>query len=36
MGHKEIGWNGMGWLYLAEDRDKWWAVLDAAVNSWVS
>jgi hypothetical protein len=22
---KEICWEGMDWLYLAKERDKWWA-----------
>ena len=22
---KEIGWEDMDWIHLAEDRDKWWA-----------
>jgi hypothetical protein len=22
---KEIGWKGVEWIHLAEDRDQWWA-----------
>jgi hypothetical protein len=28
----EIGWEGVEWIYLAQDRDKWWAVLNAVMN----
>jgi hypothetical protein len=21
---KEIGWEGVYWIHLAEDRDQWW------------
>ena len=24
---KEICWEGQDWIILAEDRDKWWAVM---------
>jgi hypothetical protein len=24
---KEICWEGLDWITLAEDRDKWWAVV---------
>ena len=26
-----MGW-GMDWIDLAQDRDRWWAVVDAAMN----
>jgi len=26
MGHKEIGWRGVEWIHLAQDRVIWWAV----------
>jgi hypothetical protein len=29
---KEIRRKGVDWVYLAEDRDMWWAVLDAVMN----
>lgn len=32
---KEIGWEGMDWIHLAEDRDKWWAVMNAVINLWL-
>jgi hypothetical protein len=24
---REIGWDGMGWIYLAQDRDQWRGLL---------
>jgi hypothetical protein len=32
MGLREIGWAGMDWIYLAQDRDQWWALLNAVMN----
>jgi hypothetical protein len=29
---REIGWGGMDWIDLAEDRDKWRALVNMAVN----
>jgi hypothetical protein len=31
----EIGWGGVDWIGLAQDRDKWWAVVNAVMNLWV-
>jgi hypothetical protein len=28
----EIGWGGVDWIGLAEDRDKWRALLNAVMN----
>jgi len=28
----EIGWGGTDWITVARDRDRWWAVVDAAMN----
>jgi hypothetical protein len=28
----EIGWGGVDWIGLAEDRDKWRALMNAVVN----
>jgi hypothetical protein len=28
----EIGWGGMDWIHLAQDRDKWMAVMNAVMN----
>jgi hypothetical protein len=31
---REIGWGGGGvvWIHLAQDRDRWWAVMNAVMN----
>jgi hypothetical protein len=28
----EIGWEGVDWIHLAEDRDRWWAVVNTVMN----
>jgi hypothetical protein len=28
----EIGWKGVDWNYLAWDKKKWWALVNAASN----
>jgi hypothetical protein len=28
----EIGWGGERWIYLAQDRDRWQAVVTAVMN----
>lgn len=34
---QEVGWNGgMEWIYLAEGRDEWLAVVHAISYVWVS
>jgi hypothetical protein len=25
---KEVGWGGIDWIVLAEDRDRWWALVN--------
>jgi hypothetical protein len=32
MGLREIGWNGMDWIYLAQNRVHWRALVNAVVN----
>jgi hypothetical protein len=27
-----IGWGGEEWIHLAQDRDRWWAVVNAVKN----
>jgi hypothetical protein len=34
--HGEIGKNGMDWVGLAQDRDKWRAVVNSVMNLRVS
>jgi hypothetical protein len=29
---REIGWDGMDWIYLAEDRDQWRALVNTVMN----
>jgi hypothetical protein len=32
---EEMGWGGVEWIGLAQDRDKWRASVKAAINLWV-
>jgi hypothetical protein len=29
---KEIGWKVVDWIFLAQDRDQWWAVVSMLMN----
>jgi hypothetical protein len=29
---KEIGWVGVDWIYLAQDRDQWWVLVNTETN----
>jgi hypothetical protein len=29
---KEVGWGGTDWIDLAQDRDRWLAVVNAVMN----
>jgi hypothetical protein len=29
---REIGWDGVDWIELASDRDKWRALVNTAMN----
>jgi hypothetical protein len=33
---REIGWDGMDWIVLAQDRDQWRALVNAVMNLRVS
>jgi hypothetical protein len=30
-----IGWSGVDWVGVAQDRDRWWALVKAVMNLWV-
>jgi hypothetical protein len=32
---REIGCGGMDWINLAQDRDKWRALVNTVINLWV-
>jgi hypothetical protein len=36
MDHRQIGWGGMDWINLAQDRDKWEALVNTVMNLQVS
>jgi hypothetical protein len=29
---KEIAWEGVDWIHLAQDRDRWWALVNTVMN----
>jgi hypothetical protein len=29
---KVIGWEDVDWMYLDQDRDQWWAVVNVIMN----
>jgi hypothetical protein len=32
---REIGWDGMDWIDLAQDRNQWRALVNTVMNLWV-
>jgi hypothetical protein len=32
MGLGEIGWDGVDWMYMAQDRDQWRALVNTVLN----
>jgi hypothetical protein len=32
---RELGWGGMDWIDLAQDRDQWRALVNTVINLWV-
>jgi hypothetical protein len=35
MDHREIGWDGVDWVNLAQDMDQWRAFVNMVMNLWV-
>jgi hypothetical protein len=35
MALQEVGWEGMDWIELAEDKDRWQALVNKVMNLWV-
>jgi hypothetical protein len=33
---REIGWGGMDWIDLAQDREQWRALVSMVMNLWVT
>jgi hypothetical protein len=29
---REIGWGNIEWIQLAQDRDRWWALVNTVMN----
>jgi len=29
---EKVRWRGLDWIYLVQDRDRWWAVVNAVMN----
>jgi hypothetical protein len=36
MDRTEIGWDGVDWIYMAQDRDQWRALVNKALNLRIS
>jgi hypothetical protein len=32
---QDVGWVGMNWIVLAQDRDRWRALVNVVMNLWV-
>jgi len=33
---RKVGWKGMEWMHLTQDRDQCWALLNMVMDLWVS
>jgi len=32
---REIGWGGVEWIHLSQDRDQWQNLVNTVINTWV-
>jgi hypothetical protein len=32
---REMGWEGVDWMHLAQDKDQWQALVNTIMNLWV-
>jgi hypothetical protein len=32
MDFREIGWGGVDWLHMAQDKDQWWVLVNMVLN----
>ena len=32
---QEVGCGGMDWIELAQDRNRWWSLVNVVMNHWV-
>jgi hypothetical protein len=32
MNIREIGWGGVDWMHLYQDRNQWWALVNTVMN----
>jgi len=32
---RELGWEGVDWIHLAQDRHQWWTLVKTVMNVWV-
>jgi hypothetical protein len=35
MDFRDVGWEGVEWMHLAQDRDQWRALVKRVMNLWV-
>jgi hypothetical protein len=35
MNLRKVGWEGVDWLHVAENRDQWQALVNTEMNLWV-
>ena len=33
---QKVGFGGMDWIDLAQDRNRWWALVNVVMNVWVT